>query len=462
MRLLQVAKREFVSTVATKGFVIGVIIFPLIMVGAIMIIPRLMDDKPPTYVGEIAIIDRTGWAGDEGRTLTDNLRAVYTKEYLAAELEAAKQQARQAAGEQLGKAGEMAAEQAVEQQLGDIPEITVTPLPAEADLEAQKERLLEGTAFDGGLLAIIVLDDHAVTKGPEGYGAYEAFLRANLDDRFQGPLRNKITETIRNARIAQSGLDGGEIRSMWTVNAGRPVEVTETGERASSGGGTKILVAVAFMMLLWIAVMTGGQYLMTTVITEKSNRVMEVLLSAVSPRVLMTGKIIGQMGVALAILAVYLAIGLVALNRFGYMDLVSAQSLGLVIVYFFIAFFLLASLMAAIGSAVTEITEAQALLTPIMMVLIIPWMLFMPLTRNPNSTFATVVGLIPPISPFAMVIREAGTDPIPLWQHAAAIVIGIISVFVAIWATAKIFRIGVLMYGKPPNFATLIKWIKMA
>lgn len=462
MRLLQVAKREFVSTVATKGFVIGVIIFPLIMVGAIMIIPRLMDDKPPTYVGEIAIIDRTGWAGDEGRTLTDNLRAVYTKEYLAAELEAAKQQARQAAGEQLGKAGEMAAEQAVEQQLGDIPEITVTPLPAEADLEAQKERLLEGTAFDGGLLAIIVLDDHAVTKGPEGYGAYEAFLRANLDDRFQGPLRNKVTETIRNARIAQSGLDGGEIRSMWTVNAGRPVEVTETGERASSGGGTKILVAVAFMMLLWIAVMTGGQYLMTTVITEKSNRVMEVLLSAVSPRVLMTGKIIGQMGVALAILAVYLAIGLVALNRFGYMDLVSAQSLGLVIVYFFIAFFLLASLMAAIGSAVTEITEAQALLTPIMMVLIIPWMLFMPLTRNPNSTFATVVGLIPPISPFAMVIREAGTDPIPLWQHAAAIVIGIISVFVAIWATAKIFRIGVLMYGKPPNFATLIKWIKMA
>ncbi|MFG0327995.1 MAG: ABC transporter permease [Phycisphaerales bacterium JB037] len=462
MRLLQVAKREFVSTVATKGFVIGVIIFPLIMVGAIMIIPRLMDDKPPTYVGEIAIIDRTGWAGDGGRTLTDNLRAVYTKEYLAAELEAAKQQARQAAGEQLGKAGEMAAEQAVEQQLGDIPEITVTPLPAEADLEAQKERLLEGTAFDGGLLAIIVLDDHAVTKGPEGYGAYEAFLRANLDDRFQGPLRNKVTETIRNARIAQSGLDGGEIRSMWTVNAGRPVEVTETGERASSGGGTKILVAVAFMMLLWIAVMTGGQYLMTTVITEKSNRVMEVLLSAVSPRVLMTGKIIGQMGVALAILAVYLAIGLVALNRFGYMDLVSAQSLGLVIVYFFIAFFLLASLMAAIGSAVTEITEAQALLTPIMMVLIIPWMLFMPLTRNPNSTFATVVGLIPPISPFAMVIREAGTDPIPLWQHAAAIVIGIISVFVAIWATAKIFRIGVLMYGKPPNFATLIKWIKMA
>lgn len=462
MRLLQVAKREFVSTVATKGFVIGVIIFPLIMVGAIMIIPRLMNDKPPTYVGEIAVIDRTGWAGDEQRTLTDNLRAVYTKESLAAELEAAKQQARRAAGETLGKAGEMAAEQAVEQQLGDIPEITVTPLPADADLEAQKQRLLEGTAFDGGLLALIVLDDHAVTKGPEGYGAYEAFLRANLDDRFQGPLRNKVTEAIRNARIAQSGLDGGEIRSMWTVNAARPVEVTETGERASSGGGTKILVAVAFMMLLWIAVMTGGQYLMTTVITEKSNRVMEVLLSAVSPRVLMTGKIIGQMGVALAILGVYLAIGLVALNRFGYMDLVSAQSLGLVIVYFFIAFFLLASLMAAIGSAVTEITEAQALLTPIMMVLIIPWMLFMPLTRNPNSTFATVVGLIPPISPFAMVIREAGTDPIPLWQHAAAIVIGIISVFVAIWATAKIFRIGVLMYGKPPNLATLIKWIKMA
>ncbi len=97
-----------------------------------------------------------------------------------------------------------------------------------------------------------------------------------------------------------------------------------------------------------------------------------------------------------------------------------------------------------------------------MIVLVIPMMLWFPILRNPNSTFATVCSFIPPISPFIMVLRISGSEKIPAWEIPVSIAVGLVSVVVAAWAAAKIFRIGVLMYGKPPNFPTLIKWIRMA
>ena len=109
--------------------------------------------------------------------------------------------------------------------------------------------------------------------------------------------------------------------------------------------------------------------------------------------------------------------------------------------------------------------EAQALMTPVMLVLLVPMMLWLPISRNPNGMFATICSFVPPVSPFVMVLRipaAAGSVPVPAWQIALSIAIGIVSVAVAIWAAAKIFRVGVLMYGKPPNFTTLIKWIRMA
>jgi ABC-2 type transport system permease protein len=108
------------------------------------------------------------------------------------------------------------------------------------------------------------------------------------------------------------------------------------------------------------------------------------------------------------------------------------------------------------------VTEAQSLLGPIMMILIIPMMLWMPILRNPNSDFATAVSFVPLLNPFVMVLRIAGSEPIPTWQIPVSIGVGIITVVVMVWLCAKIFRVGVLMYGKAPNFATLLKWVRMA
>ena len=112
--------------------------------------------------------------------------------------------------------------------------------------------------------------------------------------------------------------------------------------------------------------------------------------------------------------------------------------------------------MAAIGSAVNEMREAQAFMTPVMLVIMIPWMLWMPISRDPNSMFATVLSFIPPVGNFVMMLRMASTNPPPLWQPLLGVVVGRGRGRVAsLWLAGKIFRIGLLMYGKPPNFATL-------
>ena len=216
------------------------------------------------------------------------------------------------------------------------------------------------------------------------------------------------------------------------------------------------------MLLLWMSVLTSGQYLLTSLIEEKSSRVMEVLLSAVSPLQLLLGKILGQCGVGLLILCSYGSTGMLALVYFALSHQIAASNIIFLLVYFFIAFASMACLFAAVGSAVSDVREAQSLIGPIMIVLMIPMMLWLPILQNPNSMFAQVMSFIPPISPFVMVLRLAGSEPVPVWQVIGSIVLGVVSVTFFAWAAAKIFRIGVLMYGKPPNFATLVRWVRMA
>src|SRR5262245_37164366 len=164
------------------------------------------------------------------------------------------------------------------------------------------------------------------------------------------------------------------------------------------------------------------------------------------------------MGVGLVILVAYAGLGISGLVLASMLHVIDWWNLVFLGIYFIIAFFLIASLMAAVGSAVSDVREANSLIGPVMVVLIIPMVLWMPIMRNPNSTFAQVCSFVPPISPFIMVLRLSGSEKIPTWQVPASILVGVLGSIVAVWAAAKIFRIGVLMYGKPPNFRTLVKW----
>ena len=128
-----------------------------------------------------------------------------------------------------------------------------------------------------------------------------------------------------------------------------------------------------------------------------------------------------------------------------------------------VAYFTIASIMAAVGSAVSDLREAQTLIGPVMIILMIPFLLWMPISENPNGTVAVICSFLPPIQPFAMIMRlAASTEPIPTWQTSLGAIIGLLSVFGFVWTASRIFRVGVLMQGKPPTPLELLRWIRRA
>jgi ABC-2 type transport system permease protein len=180
----------------------------------------------------------------------------------------------------------------------------------------------------------------------------------------------------------------------------------------------------------------------------------------------MAGKILGQGGVGLLIILLYSALGLCGLFVVALTGVVQPRALveftalAYLFVFFFMAFFMIASIFAAVGSAVTDIREANTLVTPVMFIVMIPLLLWMPISNAPNGGIATAFSFIPPATPFVMILRVAADEPVPLWQIPVTIVWGYICVAGMVWMAAKIFRVGVLMYGKPPSPLQLIKWVR--
>ncbi len=459
-KILHVAWREFLSTVATKGFIIGILITPVLIGVMVVLLPILIDQSPPKIDGELALIDPTGKVTEGVRDYLRPEEIARRRDELAEKIgEVMPAAVRQAAGDKIGSA---AARQAIETAAGDVPVITVRELPVAADVEDEKAPLLEGTAQDGGRLAVAVVHENAIVRDAVGgYGNYDLFVREKLDDRIEDEIRDALSSSIIDARIAARGLDADDIRALTQVGRVRSTTVTLEGER-DTNQALNMLMPMAFVLLLFISAFTSGQYLMTTTIEEKSSRVVEVLLSAVSPMQLMTGKIVGQLCVGTVILVLYAGMGIAALMSFSLLGLIDPWLFFYLLVFFVIAYFVFASLLAAIGAAVNEMREAQTLMTPLILVIMIPWMLWMPISRDPDSLFATVTSLVPPVNTFVMLLRMCSSTPPPLWQVWLSIAIGVASVFAALWFAAKVFRIGLLMHGKPPNFATLVRWVRMA
>lgn len=470
-KTLDVAIRDFKATVLTKAFIIGVLVVPALVAGSMPLAMILVSRKSPEIRGTIAVIDRSGGDG----LVTPLIQKFFAPDALARQQESMARDTSEAMGQLADKAGATPDQAALARstaataaQMASLPTITPEILKPDADnaaIEAAKQPLLGGSgdnAEKGGRLALVVIDPDAVTsRDGRSFGSYQLYVRPKLDSRAQEALRAQLRKAVIQARLTANGQDPARILAMTTLQPPPPIAVTRAGEK-SSNEMQQVFTPFAFMMLLWISVFAAGQFLMTSTIEEKSSRVMEVLLSAVSPMQLMTGKILGQMGAGLLILLTYTGVGIATLFYFNRSDLLEWVNVGFLLVFFLIAFFTIASMMAAIGSAVSDMHEAQALMMPVMSIVMIPMLLMMPIIYNPNGKLATIMGFMPPISPFVMVLRMSSSDPPPMWQPLVATLIGAGTVYVALRITAKIFRIGVLMYGKPPNFATLMRWVRQA
>jgi len=480
-KVLAVAWREFRHTVVRPIFVLAVLGIPVLMIGigAIAVVIMATHEEPP-LVGAVAIVAPS----DE---VAEAARVEFSEEEI--EQERRRRQIEQAERALEGGAtggGMMTPDAAAAFQRGEVR----IEIRAETGADAQRVEELKQQVQRGDLLAVAVVptgvleiprigndsdagattsDEETRAPGSQRAEASDAasirlFAAESVDSDNVKLIEQRLGASVVRVRAKRAGFPPEQAIAMLRRPGAETTRIGEGGEEIEETVGAEIrreLLPMAFLLLIWIGTLTSAQHLMMSTIEEKSNRVMEVLLSAVSPFQLMTGKIIGYGAVGLVIVVIYASLGIAATIVLAtFTDFLSWVDLALLAVFYLMAYFMIASLMAAVGSAVTDIREANTLVTPVMMILMVPLFLWMPISQAPNGAIATACSFIPPATPFAMILRHAAEEPVPLWQYPATIAWGAVCTLAMIWFAAKIFRVGVLMYGKPPSPVELIKWVR--
>ena len=447
-RIALVAARDFIATVSRKGFLFGILLMPVLGVGLSILVPKLLEGQAPQVQGEVRILDQSGQVGEA-------LKVALTPEAITARREARRKQL-------LAEVPELDRKQPLPGQ-APPPKLRVIVLAQDAGLDPNKAALKRGEDGRAESIALIVVRPDAVRRDERraSYGSYELYASTALGDNTESVLRDALEDVLVKARLDALGIEPAAVKAAQVVVRPAAVLVGEKGEQKAQRNFNRML---PFIMgaLLFVSVVFCGQALMTSLIEEKSSRVVEVLLSAVSPLELMWGKLLGQLGVGLLVMAVYIGLGVLLLMQFALFGLLDPLLIVYLVVFFLLSYLVFGALMMAVGAAVNQQADAQSLMGPIMVLLVLPYAMSPFIGRNPDAPLSVALSLIPPVNSFVMMVRLASDTPPPGWQVLASVVVGIGGAAIAVWFAAKVFRIGLLMHGKPPNFATLLRWARQA
>ena len=341
--------------------------------------------------------------------------------------------------------------------------MSLVPASGDTDVATRKTWLIQPRDATPQHLAILVVRPDAVVRRADSaaFGNFDLYTSARMDDNTETTLRGSIRAALIAARLRNIGQDPAATATAQQVTQPEAVVVSAAGERSGSRGVARFL-PLACGILIFFGVMMGGQALMTSTVEEKSNRVIEVLLAAVSPLELMCGKLLGQLGLGLTMIAVYLVGSMFTLAQYSLAGLLEPMLIFYVFAFFIVTFLVFGSLMLTIGSAVNQMAEAQAFMGPIMILLIASYTLTPIVGQAPNSSFSVAMSFIPPVNTFAMIARVASSAPPPAWEVWTTLLISCVTSALVVWFAAKVFKIALLMHGKPPSIATLFKWARMA
>lgn len=419
--LLIIVRRELLERVRAKSFLIGTLLFPILM-GGLIVLPALM--------------------GGSGRTRT----LVLVDE------------APPGVGDRF------------------IQAITAPPR-SDRDNRYRVDRV-NGTLADlrvdlNGRIVNNEIDAY-VAIGPDVLDTSEILYRARSISSLavMRDLRLAASRAVQEERLKRAGLDGSRVSALIQPVDVNGARVTRRGEEAGSAIST-FLVAYAVTFLIYFMTVFYGVNVMRSVLEEKTNRIAEVLVSSVRPTHLMAGKILGVGSAAVLQVAIWIAIAVVGLKS-GVLTRkfdIGPETLGafrvepwvglMLLAFFLLGFFLYASLFAALGASVTTEQEAQSLQTVVLMPLIIPLVFLGAITNDPLGTASTWMGLIPFTSPIAMPMRMA-SGPVPLAQIAGSMALLVAALVFTAWVAGKIYRIGILSTGKKPTLKELGRWLRAA
>jgi ABC-2 type transport system permease protein len=415
-----IIRREYAANVKRKSFVISTILVPVLM-AAFFVVPVLFSAIEPAKAYRVDVVDQTGQMGkDFAVALPDTLK-------------------------------------------DGRPKYVVTVVDAPGD-RFDAERTAHIARIQNGAADIVIAIPASVLG--DGKASYITREERNMNvlDRFEKVL----TDIVIRRRLAGEGLDYVRVKSLTTGVSLDMQQVTAAGGLEEKSFLQDYGVVFVFVMLLYSSLLSWGMTIAKSIVEEKGSRVIEVLLSAVSPRDLMLGKLIGvglagltQLGtwaVVGAIFATYASMG--AIGMLASFHIAPAVFVYLIL-FFILGFMLFSSLFMIVGAACSTDQDAQQLQGLITLPMIIPILCLMLLIQNPASPLAVVLSLIPLFTPMIMLARVILLQP-PAWQILLSIALVLASIFLAISFAARIFRVGILMYGKRPSLRELMHWYRLA
>ncbi|MDQ2936701.1 MAG: ABC transporter permease [Acidobacteriota bacterium] len=458
-KLLAVVKREYIQRVRTKFFVVMTILGPLMLV-VFTIVPGLLLSVKAGGDTRIAIVDQT-----EGMKLSDSVRRSLLKEDrdgesdsdngvgMAGSVNANTKDRMQKAGKSLS--GSFFVEQI------NLQGRSLDDVKRELNARIGKDQL------DGYL---VIPPD--ILKNSESKTYY--YGRNVGDVITRGQIEDRLNRAVRRERLIANG-----VKEQYIEELSKPVDVVtypvnEKGEEGVKDSGAGFVMVFVIAFLIYLTVLLYGQVVLGAIVEEKETRIAEILFSSVRSLTLMIGKLIGVSLVALTQLGIWF-LAFAALSIWG-ISALAAQGAdigdiniphlpALFFVYFFLFFvlgyFIYATIYVLVGSMVTTTQEGGQMAMPVIFLLMAGLYMAFPVIRSPNSSFAFWVSMFPFFSPITMIVRIVSQTP-PFWQIALSLVIGYSTVVLLLWLASRIYRIGMLMYGKRATIPEVMRWVRQA
>lgn len=431
-KILRIAKREYKTSVRTKGFIIALVLMPVMMGGSGLAM-YLFQGQVDTRDKKVIILDQSGIVADV------ILRAVEARN--AAEV----------MDEETGKKVKPA-------WILELVE------PDQSDPLAQR-LALSNRIRNGELHAFLEIGPNVKHPQTDWETARIAYYAQNAAiDNIRGWLTGPINTFLRKARLEEAGVESeqAEAALFWLEVAPLGlVSLDETGqikEAKRSSEAQAILAPLILFFLFFMMIMMGAMPQLQSVMEEKSQRIAEVLLGSIKPFEFMAGKVLGGLAVSLTAATVYVIGGVFLLRRLNLADFVPYQILPWFFAYLVLAIVMYGSMLAALGATCNDAKDAQNLTFPAMIPVFIPMFLLMPILQEPTSSFATALSLFPPFTPMLMLLRISAPVGIPMWQPWVGLIGVIFFALLSIWTGGRIFRMAILMQGQPPKLSSILRW----
>jgi ABC-2 type transport system permease protein len=452
-KLLAVIKREYTQRVRTKFFIMITVLGPVMLI-VFTIVPGLLFRIKAGGDTRLAVVDQT-----EGMKLYDSLHRSLVEEHPG------ETRSNRVSGSLNANKQDHAKERVKTMRGG----FQVQPVNLSGQSLAKIKLELNQKIGRGELDGYLVIPAEIL----ENSEIQTTYYGRNIGDVItRGQIEDGLDRAVRRERLIANG-----VREEKIAELSEPVDVVtfpvnEKGEEGveDSGAGFAMVFVIAF--LIYITVLLYGQVLLGAIVEEKETRVAEVLFSSVKSSTLMVGKLIGvslvaftQMGIWILAFALISVFGVafltsqgVDMGNFNLPHLPPAFYLYFFL-FFALGYFIFATLYVLIGSMVTTAQEGGQLAVPVVFVLMAGLYLAFPVIRSPNSSFAVWVSMVPFFSPITMIVRIVSQTP-PLWQILLSLLIGAVTVAFLLWVSSRIYRIGMLMYGKKATIPEVIRWAK--